>query len=294
MAIKVEIIHGWTRDWLKLQWMHRESKKNSTCLVFVHWMAWNILENYFAEILWFNLSSNWYWFIYWHNRWYSIMNDIEKNEIWWKLWDSHVRIWVTYERFHECINDIELWVYEAKKMWYKNIILVWFSLWCNKTIHYLNHIKCKNIFKLILIWPPDMVWLAKKEWNKYEKFLMEAKINIKYNSPKKLLSGFWENYPISSQTFLDLFQEFWPADNLPISRNPEIYKQLSSINVPILAIMWENDSVIINSPYNDLNTIKDKSLNCESFDMRIIEWANHIYSNREQDLSNSVLERLDS
>ncbi len=292
----LEILHAWTEDKLNLQWMHWSSKSAKTCVVCIHGMSGNILENFFAEILGEEFSANWYGFIYGHNRWYCHINDIKTSEIEKDRGNKTRRIWAIYERFEESIYDVDLWVKETKKLGYKNIILMWHSLGCNKVIHYLYKHKNHNISKVILASPPDMVGLAslKRYQENYTEMLAEAKKNIANNKPKKLLSSsLWDWYFISSQTFVDLFEDHCPADNLPLLRNPEKFEELAQINIPIFAFMGEFDDITINSLEKDLQQIKEKAINCPKFDTAILEWSNHVYGNKEKELATMILNWLE-
>lgn len=291
----IEILQAWTKDELNLQWFHWDSDSKDTCIICIHGMSGNIIENYFAEILGEELSKNGYGFIYGHNRGYGHINDIRTKVIEKDGVNKTKRIGAIYEKFDESLFDIDLWIKEAKKIGYKNIILMWHSLGCNKVIHYLYKNNNQYISKVILASPPDMVWLAKlkKYQPNYAEMLEEAKKNIENNEPRKLLTSMlWDWYNLSSQTFLDLFEDHWPADNLPLLRNPEKFKELSEIQIPIFALMGEFDDIEINLLKKDLEQIKEKAINCPNFDTAILEWSNHVYGNKEKELAEMILNWL--
>lgn len=157
LVTSMDSLRGWTEDGLFLQGVFYESDLKDYCIVFIHGMWWNSIENYFAEVLGKEFSQNGYGFIYGHNRWYSHINDIKTSLIS-KDWSNTTkRIGVMYERFEECVFDIDLRIDEAKKLWYNNIVLLWHSLWCNKVIHYLYKKKSNGVSKnshseIFLIW----------------------------------------------------------------------------------------------------------------------------------------------
>lgn len=291
----VQIIHGWTNDGLNLQGFYWTSSLKESCVICVHGMSGNIIENYFAEVLGNELSTNGYGFIYGHNRGYGHVNDIKTTNIQENGSNETKRIGSSFELFEESKHDIEIWVNEAIKLGYKKIVLMGHSLGCNKVIHYLSENKISNISKIILASPPDMVGLAKieKYQPNYSEMLEEAKTNIKNNKPKKILSSMlWESYNISSETFLNFFQDNNSIDNLPLLRNPEKFEQLSKINVPIFAFMGENDDIAINTLEKDINQIKEKAINCPDFQTAILKGANHVYGNKEKELSQMIINWL--
>ena len=139
------------------------------------------------------------------------------------------------------------------------------------------------------------IWLLvkKSEYQNnppYEALLQEAKKNVLEENPRKLLSEMvWDWYTLSSQTFLDLFEEGGVADVLPLLRNPEIFPELASIRIPIICTFGEFDDVIIRSLEEDANLLKSKATGALSFETKIIPHANHDYEMQEQMLAETIL-----
>ena len=284
----IEFLHNYTKDGLRLQATHWLNEKKEICVVFIHGMSGNIIENYFTHVISNKLIQNDVGFIFGHNRGYSHINDIITND------GDCKRIGVTYEIFDECLYDIDLWVKKAKELGYKKIILMGHSLGCNKSIYYLYNCYKKNINNvsgLILASPPDMCGLFKidKHQTNYSEMLEEAKCNINNNKPRKILNSMlWDWYNISSQTFLSLSKENGNVDNLPLFRNPKVFEQLSKINVPILAFEGSNDDIVIRSIEQDLNLIKLKAISCPSFTSSIIKDSGHTYKNKENEVAGLI------
>ncbi len=85
-------------------------------------------------------------------------------------------------------------------------------------------------------------------------------------------------------------EEGSPADNLPIAKNPQRFKQLEAVDVPILAFMGECDEVIIKSAPKELALLEEKATTCPSFEKRIIPGANHAYSDKEKLVTGEILD----
>lgn len=291
MEIKLDILHIWTRDNLRLQGIHYESEARYICVIFVHGMSGNFIENYFAEILGKTLAENGIGFLYGHNRGYSHINDISTKELEKTGGYKAVRIGVTYERFSECIYDIDAWLNECRRLGYKKFILMGHSLGCNKVIHYLSKEKQKDIIGIILASPPDIVGQLKMEkyQTNFKELLKEARKNIKAGQPKKILSTkIWDYYNLSSQTFLDLSEEGGAVDNLPVLRNPKEFPELASIDIRILAIMGEYDDIAIRTLEEDLDLIESKATKCPLFTKQFIKEADHNYRRQEKPLAEIV------
>ena len=285
----IEFIHDFTEDGLKLQATHWGTNIREICVICIHGMSGNIIENYFAHIIGEKLVENNIGFIFGHNRGYSHVNDIITSD------GNFKRIGVTYEKFEECIFDINLWVKKAYDLGYKKIILMGHSLGCNKSIYYLykNYMNNQNkIHGLVLASPPDMCGLFRMTnyQPNYIEMLEEAKGFVNNGTPLKILtSSLWDWYNLSAQTFLSLSEENGNVDNLPLLRNPEKYEQLSKIDIPILAFLGSKDDIAIRSLEEDLKLIKEKAISCPSFTTKIVQGAVHTYLGKENEVAELIL-----
>lgn len=291
MNSNINILYIWTSDNLRLQGIQYGAKAKDICVLLVHGMSGNFTENYFGSILGETLTTRRIGFIYAHNRGYNHINDIATKEIKEDGGYKTIRIGAVYERFLESVNDINAWLNECQKLGYKRIILMGHSLGCNKVIHFYHNRKPKGVIGIILASPPDMVGLAKlpKYQTNYNELIKEAEKNVAERKPRRFLSSLlWEWYQLSSQTFLDLFQEKGPADNLPVLRNPEKFPELASIDIPILGVMGENDDIAIRTLREDLDLIASKAISCPSFTKRFIKRANHAYDRQEKQFANVI------
>jgi len=279
-------LYIWTEDELRLQGIHYEPKDKNICVLVVHGMSGSIIENYFADVLGKTLSKAGIGCVFGHNRGHNHINDIPKKN------GKTVRIGAVYERFNDCVYDIDAWLSEVRKLGYKKIVILGHSLGCNKTIRYFSKKKPKDVIGVILASPPDMVGLFEKpEYQpNHKELLKEARENVKKGNPRKLVSGIlWDWYTLSSQTYLDLSEQGGPADNLSVLRNPEKFPELAQINVPILGIMGEKDDIAICTLKEDLDLIKEKATGCPSFIKCFIKDGTHTYDNQEEQFANTVL-----
>src|SRR3989338_7124 len=293
----LSIPYIWTADNLRLQGIHYEPTQKETGIVFIHGMSGNSIENQFAHIAGEVLSDTGTGFIYAHNRGYNHINDIPTRELAPDGGYKSVRIGAMYERFSECVYDIQAWIDFAADRGYKKLILMGHSLGGPKVIYYLHRNKVNNLSGVILCSPGDMVGLVKKpEYQKnYDRLLSEARQNFENGNPGTLLSSkIWDWYTLSSQTFVDLFTENGPADNLPLLRNPERFTELESIRVPILETVGEHDDIVIRSLEEDMAMTKSKAVNCSSLTAKIIPGANHVYEGKGKELSAVINEWLKS
>lgn len=272
----MELIYTITEDKLILPGAYYSSDKKDTCVVFVHGMSGNILENVFANVLGQTLSKNNIGFLYGHNRGHSHINDIAIVGT-----TTSRRIGATYERFEESVYDIDAWIKSAVDLRYSKIILAGHSLGGPKVIRYMSKKSPPSVVGVIFSSPTDMVGSFEKYEIKHAEILEEANKNISQGKPLELSPHkIWDWYYLSSQTMVDLFTREGPADTL---------SEISGINQPILALYGENDDSFVKSAQEDLDDLKKMATNCKSFTTTIIPGANHTYDGKEADFSETVL-----
>ncbi|MFA5828674.1 MAG: alpha/beta fold hydrolase [Candidatus Shapirobacteria bacterium] len=287
-----DIVYVWTKDNLRLAGNHYESGNKRVGVLIVHGMSGNIIENYWGNVVGRALQKNGFGCVFSHNRGYNHINDIVVREMNEQNAFKSVRVGAVYERFEDSVYDIDAWYRHMTELGYKKIILMGHSLGCNKVTHYIYKKNPKNLAGVILLSPPDMVANAKEsgESKIYQQLVNEAKKNIAEGNPRKLLTPMlWNWYNLSSQTFLDLFVDGCPADNLPLMRNPKSFPELESIKVPALAIVGEHDDIVVRSIEDDLSLLKEKAINIPSFERFILPGASHTYDNREAELSEYLI-----
>lgn len=275
------ITDAYTSDGLKLPMVHFESKEKDICVICIHGMCATIIDNYFATVWGKLLSEKNIGFIYEHNRGHSIENDIVMKD------GSFKRCGCMYELFEDCIYDIDLAIQTAKDKGYKRIILLGHSYGCNKVIYYFYK-KHPNILGIIFASAPDMMgsYLSAQS-DEYEKLLNEAKENIDNNEPTKLLHKMIENYMyMSSQTYYNWYNENSKLNNLPVISNPKQWDQFETINVPILTFSGSNEE----DYYLHLDLLKDKAINCNNFEYKVIENTGHTYKTKELEIGNLIFD----
>lgn len=288
----MDLIFTQTSDDLKLPGFYYPAEIKDLCVLFVHGMSGFILENYFGHVMGQEFQKNGMSYIFTHNRGYSHINDINTSQRSSDGGFQTKRNGAVYERFAGCVPDIEAWLEKARELGYKKFVIVGHSLGGPKVVRHFYKNKPKDIVGVILVSPADIVGSVKKPGGQpdYEELLQEARENVNAGNPEKLLSRKIEDwYILSSQTFLDLFEENGIADNLPVLRNPERFIELESIDVPVLCVMGENDSVVIRTLEDDMELLKQKAVNAPSFDTHLVPGANHVYGGKEVELAEQVV-----
>lgn len=285
----MEILHGTTEDGLRLPGVHWPSKTGRICIVSIHGVLDHVLGSCFAEDVAQACLGGGYGFLFGHHRGYGTINDIGTDR------DApdggfQTETWGTaFDRFEDCVHDVQLWIDAARDLGYEEVILMGHSMGCNKVLHYLHQREAADLRGLILLSPPDFAGMAKFDPN-FQEMMKEAEENLSRGDGEKLLSAkVWGFLRLSSRTFVDFFQSRDLAATLPVIDRPDTFRMLENIAVPMLAVMGSNDNIIIRSAREDLELLKARATRCPDFSCQIIEGANHRYMNRGRELGEEIV-----
>jgi alpha-beta hydrolase superfamily lysophospholipase len=280
----------YTKDNIELFGLLYEPYQGSKkILVHVHGMAGNFYENKFLDYLASTLTSKGVAFLTFNNRGCEYIEDIYKVVDGWR---KVVRIGDSYERFTDCVLDIESAINFVEQKGFTEIHLSGHSLGGPKVAHYASSTKDKRLKSVIFLSPADMVGLAKMDKD-YDLDMKMAKDMIAQGKGGELMPKLiWgENY-LCADTFIDLSDEsskvaifnlYNPEDKLPV---------LSSILVPTLTIMGKKDGAL-SVPIEQLmeRIKKAQPGKAQTF---VLGDANHQYDDYQQKMSDEVLKWIKS
>jgi len=250
------------------------------CVLFVPGMAGNIIENKFIQILAEEFQKKGIGFVCGHNQGSFHIVDLPCDNQ-----EEFVRKGVAFEKFDDCISDIDAYINFIIKLGYKRIVLIGHSLGANKVIYYLSHNKSNLIKCYVLLGAPDMAEEVNLIVGK-DKLIDEAKKNIKNGEPDKMLSKLiWDYYILSSARFIDLIENEH-SHNLPITSGVGSFEQLKSIQLPLLAVAGERDDSCSNDIEKYLSVLIERSE--FAGEQAIIKNAGHTYVGQEKELFNVI------
>lgn len=279
--MKTTLCRTFTEDGLELHGiLYEPDQKTKKILAHVHGMAGNFYENKFLDNIAKTLTDNGIAFCPFNNRGNSNMTTFLKKT------DSgfqYPMIGDIYEKFEDSLIDIKAHIdFLEKKEDYEEIHLSGHSLGAPKATYYLGKTHDKRIKSLSLLSPADMIGLAKDE-KEYEEKLSIAKKMIKDGIGNKLMSQkMWGEYPLTADTYLNLFSEDSEVNVLPFHDSASEFKVFASITQPIFTAMGKKDDVLIIPIEDIMKMIKEKAKASERCECAIIGNADHGYRGEEQ------------
>ena len=263
--------------------LYEPEEKSNKIVIHVHGLCGNFYENRFLDILAKSYTNKGISFLTFNNRGTNFISELLKG-------NNFEIIGGCYERFIDCLLDIEGAINYVKEKGYNNIILEGHSYGCNKVIYYYNKKKDNSISKMVLLAPCDIPqecakFLGKEEYEiakrESTKLINEGKqkqlINFSVNANGKISAGTYYNdfLPDGENDFI----RYKDGEN---SKN----KILNSIDIPVLIVFGDADECVLTE---NIETVKGYlNKNIKNSNIQIINGADHSYTDKYEELGKII------
>lgn len=194
-------------------------------------------------------------------------------------------IGAAFEKFEECIRDIDAMIRFTKKFGYKNIVLAGHSTGANKALYYQYKKKNPAVKGIILAGAiSDM-----SAWKTGDPKKMSRAIKIAKHAKTKdaLLPQKYGIY--SASRYLSLFEAGHTEDVFPYHNPRARWKELKSVRVPIAAIIGSRDQHLDRPAKNLIETFRKNAISTQSFSGIVIKEARHGFQKHEQELASKII-----
>lgn len=273
-----------TDDGIGLKGLFLEAIDSDRVCLFIPGCCGNFVDNDFMRIIGIELVKNNYNVLCANTRGSFMMNssfhpqNLEKPK----------QIGVAYENFEDCIYDIDAWIKHLISKGYKQVDIICHSSGSNKLIYYMNcDVKGKEfINNIVFLSPPDFANRIRC-YSDYEDLLREAKENVEFGNPNKLIKVHF--FYKTSSSFLDMMSSK-NFDNLPlVNGGAKDFSQYTNIDKAISIIYGSEENYIKN--YTDkLIAFANPNASVECFE---IIGADHIYFGKEEIVGKQIAICLD-
>lgn len=257
-------------------------------VIHVHGLNGNFYENRFLDILAETYTNNNYAFLTFNNRGRDFITELLKD-------DGTTIIGGSFERFKDCLLDIEGVVNWVKEKGYKEIILEGHSYGCNKVLYYYNQKKDKSIKKIVLLAPCDIPSEAKKflKPEEYKKAKIEATDLVDQGCERQLIDfSVMANGKIAAGTYYYDFLPNGENDFIKYSDGKNGKSEvLNSIDIPVLVVFGSSDECVLTEPIDIVKEYLKNNIN--DCNVQVIEGANHSYTNKYKELGDVIINNSD-
>lgn len=282
--MRQELVRINSIDWIEQPGiLYTPNEDTNKIVIHVHGLNGNFYENRFLDILAESYTKKNYAFLTFNNRGRGFITELIK-------WNEFVVIGWCFERFKDCILDIQWIVNWVKRKGYNEITLEWHSYGCNKVLYYYNNTKDDYIKKIILLAPCDIPAETKKFLNieEYEKAKDESTRLVHEGKENELIDfSAMANWKISAGTFYYDFLPNWENDFIKYSDGIDAKsKLLNNIDITTLVIFWDEDECVLTQPI-DIVTWYLKN-NIKDCNIQIIKKTDHWFNNKFSELKKII------
>ena len=191
-----------------------------------------------------------------------------------------------YEVFEESVHDIDAGISFLIDKGFSKIILIGHSTGANKVCYYTGLQKDNRVVGVVLASPlSDRLDTAlDKEKHKENMEFMQRLVD-QGKGDTLVMGRFF--LPLTPKRFLSIFTPHSNEDTFDYGDEEPKLTRFSSIQVPLLITIGENDEYLDRSP-EDLQKIYDAHTKTHHYKSVIIEDANHGYEGKEKEFAKAV------
>ncbi len=191
-----------------------------------------------------------------------------------------------YERFTDCVLDIDAFVGEARRRGYHKVALVGHSTGANKVVHYLSKEPSPAVVRAVLTGPvSDVPSQMKQAGKKYKKMVSLAKEMVSAKKSDALMPQGTPGWPISAQRFLSLSVPGSVEDVFQYHMAAPSYRSMKKVRIPTLAVLGEKDEYATVPPEDMLESYRKANRRIEA---AVIEGALHSFNGQEEALARLI------
>lgn len=282
--MKGELVKVITADGLELKGFF-SNQKSEIAVFHSHGTAGDFYTHEFVEVEGQKLAKEKISFLTANNRGHDVYSDIRKHINGKVEW---TQIGGGFEKFEDCLYDIDAWVNFLVKRGVKKIILQGHSLGPNKNIYYQANKMNKNIFGFIHLSPQNDAGLMEYRLGdkKYQEANRIIESMVKNHKGRNMLKKeLQELCPITALTYSGYFIENGIGNLFPYHNvDNKNWGILNKVNGPQLLIFGEKDPYIKPSVLEAIRVFQSKINKLSQFKSNIITGATHSYIGYEKEL----------
>ena len=283
------------KDRVALDGVFFNSKKRSKkALLFVHGLSGNFYNPYktlsaFAE----KFNSFGFGLACFNNRGHDTVAEVRKQDRRKKKGYKWLISGAAFEKFEDCVFDIEAGVKFLKSKGFSKVIVAGISTGANKAAYYFSKFHSKYAKAVILLSPVcDRAAFKKGLGDDFDRklkiLILKAKKMKKNGKENELMPKIGNQFPFSAKRFLSLYTKGSSEDTFPYDIPGAKFKALSKIKKQMLVVFGEEDKYLDREPKEIIKVFKEKAKNTEKFDSAVIYGGSHGFCDKEKELAEAI------
>lgn len=274
----------------------KPKKSSKKALLYVHGLSGNFygsckILNAFAE----KFDKFGFGLACFNTRGHDVVAGVKKINKKEKSGYERLTLGAAFEKFEDCIFDIEAGVKFLKSKGFTEIIIAGISTGANKTAYYFSKSQNKYAKAGILLSPLcDRSALKKdlgKKFNKkLEVLLKKAEKMVALKQGNKIMPQDRNGFTFSANRILSLYTNESNEDAFPYDIPKAKFKTLSKIKKPMLAVFGSADKYLDRLIESIIEIFRENFQKTKKFDSAIIKNASHGYDEKEKELGKLIVD----
>ena len=283
----MEIVTTNTKDGIILHGQLFESPNKENLIIHIHGMSGDLYLNSFYPAMEKNYPENGWSFLATENRGTHSITQFNTTD------GRCINIGNAYEKFEDCVYDIQAWIDKAKELGYKRIWLQAHSLGPSKVSYYMTNTPDNDVEGLVWLSPSDMLGLVKDpEGSKDHSICFEqAREFVDNNEGERLLNHLlWGCYKLSANTYLNFFED--GANTGIFNYKGDLgWDVVNKINVPVIAFTGTKDEGVapVIDAYEGMKILESQLINSPKKETHVYENGVHDFTGFGEDITKRVL-----
>ena len=205
---------------------------------------------------------------------------------------KHKLLGTLYEKFEDCIKDIDAMIHFAKRLGYKNILLAGHSTGANKALYYLYKTKNRSVKRLLLAsGTSDISGEIKRVGKKEFKKIVQLAKTLYRKNPESLFMT--HGFLFTAKRYLSLHLPGKAEDVFPYYNPRARWKELTSVKSPVAVIIGSRDEYLNIPPKKFIEIFRQNCKNSKSFSGIIIKGAGHGFYGKEKELTQNIVKWIE-
>lgn len=192
-----------------------------------------------------------------------------------------------YEKFEECVYDIDAAVNNLVSQGFSEVILVGHSTGANKVCYYAATQKDPPVAGVVLSGPLSDRYSSGYDPKTYKKYKAFMQKKIAEGKGDELLAGY-DFFVLTPNRWMSLYVEGSSEDVFNYADGNKALKQFSIITKPLLILMGEQDEHA-DRPIEEIRRLFDSHSKSKNYKSIIIPAAKHSFEGKEKEAVEAIV-----
>jgi pimeloyl-ACP methyl ester carboxylesterase len=284
----MKIVTTKTSDGFNFKGLLSEAKDSKKIIIHIHGMAGSTLLNEYYINMHEYYPENGISFLAGENRGTGTITEFVRDS-------GDGMVGNAFEKFEDCIFDIQAWIDFAKSLGYEEIWLQGHSLGPSKIAYYISQKRDPAIKGLIFISPSDMIGLVHDSEGEKDHDIMlpEAKRLVSEGKGNSLIDHkLWGGELLSANTYLNFFDDGAKTAIFNYVNDALGWNAVNAIDIPVLALTGTKDDGIapVIDPPKAMEKLKEQLKSSPRVHTIVYENAEHSFDGFGDRIVKDVIE----